>query len=516
MNRYLKIGVILLFVTTVTRLLGFIRETIIAANFGASGVTDAFFIAVSIPNIIFTTISTTLGVIIVPTLTKISVRNPILFNQYSSFFFFLLLGIVFLISSIGIFLSPIIVNSLFNNLKYPELAIMLTALYFPCLIPMTLNHYFSSFLQVKKILIIPTLTQLLSNLVVVATAIYFSKTVGIKAVIVGTLIGLLLQTLILFGFSRNSDFKLSVKGKLGNIRDFLNEDIKKIAPILITTFVIQLNLLMDRFLGSFLTEGSISSLSYAFKINDFITGVIITAFGAILYPDFAELHQKNKIEDLKKLVFGSVRVIFLVTIPLVLGTIVYSEEIVRILFGYGNFDVDDITSTALCLLCYTLAIPFLILTSVLSRYYYAIEDIKTVLFNSLYYTVLNIVLSISLVNYLGARGIALAFSISSFVGAVMLLIKSHRRLALFNLPELAKFLIKVMSAAIIMVGLLYCFKTFVNINEIVEMGIGVFIGLGLYILFTLLLKVSDAQLLVKTLVNRGKKKQENVLEKMTS
>lgn len=504
-KNYIRVGIILLIVVAIGRLFGFVRETLIAASFGASGVTDAFFVAMSIPNIVFATISTTVGIIIVPTLTKISVKNEGLVNAYSSFICSALIGIVIFFSIIGAIASPLLIESMFRNLEYYQLAVLLTAIYFPSLVPMTISHFLSSYLQVKKVFVLPTITQLISNILVVLATIFFAQTFGIQAVVVGTITGITLQSIILYFFSKRYGFKLKMKAKFSEIQSYLKDDLKKISPIIFTSFVIQANLMMDRFLASYLGEGSISSLSFAFKINEFVTSIIITALGAILYPNFAELHQKNEIDKLKTLTFGSIKMILLIAIPLVLGFMEYSQSIVKVLFGYGEFNTDDIHSTAACLFYYAVSIPFLIITSVLSRYFYAVEDVKAVLLNSVYYTLLNIVLSLTLVNYLDALGIAIAFSLSSCIGCIMLLFKLYQRVRLFSWKDFLIITGKISAAAALMIVIVHSFNNLIKIDQVLEMGVGGLIGVITYFSLLILFRVHDAKMVLGMVKLKNKK-----------
>ena len=233
-----------------------------------------------------------------------------------------------------------------------------------------------------------------------------------------------------------------------------------IGPVLIGVAVNQINTMVDRTLASTLVEGSISALNYANKLNGFVMALFITSVGAVIYPMLSKLSSEDNKEKFISSVVQSINSVILLVIPISIGAIVLATPIVKLLFQRGEFDARATSMTAIALIMYSIGMVAFGLRDILGKVFYALQDTKTPMINSIIATIFNIVLSIILVRSMKHNGVALASSIALIITTV-LLVKNLKRVMLgLNIRLI---LLTIMKSTLAATSILIIHKVWLNI-----------------------------------------------------
>ena len=488
MSRVAKAAVGLMAATLVAKILGFGRELALASAYGASGVSDAFLVAMNIPAVIFTAIGTSLGTAFIPLYCEVNAnKGEQSSNKFTNNVFNIVVIICIVISVIGAIFTPQIVKIFAVGFEGEtlRLAIYFTRVMILGLAFLGMSYIMMAYLQVKENFIIPGFMSVPYNILIIISIIVSVK-ISPYLLPWGTLIGLSLQFLfqLPFAIKKGYRYKLYI--------DVKDEHLKRmlwlIAPVLIGVAVNQINTIVDRTIASTLVEGSISALNYATKLNQFVMGMFIVSISSVVYPMLSKLSSENNKEQFNKSIITSVNTVTLLVIPISIGAIILANPIVKLLFQRGEFDVRATQMTAVALI------------------FYSIEDTRTPMINGVIAMVLNITLNILFVKYTNMQlaGLAFATSISALFTIALLFISLRRKIGSFGGKSIALGMIKSLISGIIMaVVTLFAYNTIANIlgsgfiKEVITLALSVGIGAIVYGTSIIILKVDEVNIILE-------------------
>lgn len=445
-----KTALILMVITIVSKFFGFFRDITLSFYYGASNVSDAYLISITIPNVIFAFIAMGITTGYIPLYSKlIQDYGENVGNDFTNRLSNLLLMVSTILIFLGLcFTEPIV--KLFaagfegETLKLAVLftKISILGLYFTGLISL---H--SSYLQVKGNYIIPGLIAFPMNFLIILFII-FSANYDIVLLSIGTVIAAGSQLLLLIPFSKRKGYRYQVKIKIfdNNIKNMVILSI----PLIVGVSVNQLNVLVDRSLASGINEGGISALHYANTLNLFVQGIFVISISTVIFPTLSKMVAKNNKDEFKKVVSTSLIGVVLLVFPISVGSILFSKEIIQILFGRGAFDEEAVKLTASALFYYSFGMLGFGIREIVSRVFYSLQDTKTPMINAAIAILINIILNLILSKYLGIGGLALATSISGIICSILLLIGLRKKIGDINLKEMVISTIKILVASLIM------------------------------------------------------------------
>jgi putative peptidoglycan lipid II flippase len=317
----------------------------------------------------------------------------------------------------------------FDSSTY-DLAVQLTIIMFPSVIFMGIGMLITGILNAKKSFAVAAFAPGFSSLIIIISVLVMGK-YGIEYLAWGTLLSMVgimvvqLPVLKKIGFRYSWDWNLKhpeVKGIFINL-----------LPIFMGTAVNQLYLAINRFFASGLAEGSISALNYAGKLMNLPMGVFVLAVSSAIYPTLSEQAIKGDKEALGKTLARGLRMVLLVTFPAAAGLMALKLPVVRLLFQRGAFDAAASQMTADALSYFSIGMFAMSANMVITRAYYAMRDVKTPLILGLLSIVVNVVISIILIPYMGHSGLALANTCAAtFNTFAMYLILGKHLPGLFN------------------------------------------------------------------------------------
>ena len=448
------------FYTIISRLLGYLRDILIAIFLGTGMLADAFFIAFRIPNTFRRLFAEgTFNAAFVPSYSSEIIKGKKQSNIFANNIFnILLLGLLFLTIVIEI-LMPIFVSIIapgfVGDFEKMNIAINLTRITFPFLFFICLASFFSAILNSHNKFAAAAAAPIILNVVLVSVLI-FSNYLGDKLVYYlsyGISLAGFLQFIFLYKYAlKYFTIKLSFKLKISNKIKFF---FKKLLPSIFASGVTQINILIGTIIASY-QASAVSYLYYAdriYQINLAIAGIAISVVILPQLSKYIQTKEKNKILLIQN---KALELSLFLSLPATMALIIGSEEIISALFGYGSFNETSVSNSSLALYYFGLGLPAFAMIKVFSSFFFANHDTKTPFYISLISVILNIFISIYYFNEIGFVIIAIATSISSWFNSILLFIfLKNRQLFYFNKIFFVKF-IKIIIASILM-GLFFNF-----------------------------------------------------------
>jgi len=477
-------------VTAIGKIFAFVRTAVCAAIFGATGATDAFFMATSVITIISGP-SASLATILVLLRTKVLAEDGASeADQFTNALLNLTLLMALGVSILMYIFAPQLVKVFapdFTGEIY-ALTILFVRIFMPLIMTLNLVSFFCGILNTHHRFVAANLISLALNIGWVIVPLLLAARLGIFAMVYGYILGSLLQIIVL----------LPSLHKVFRYRFILNLKIKLVKqsmvmclPIFIGTFPQQINQMISRALASGLDEGSISALGYATQLTTLVQGVIVITITASIFSLLSSFAQNNDLPSLKQSILRGFLVFTLILLPVTGFSLLYNAEIVQIVFRRGAFDEAAAHMTRSAFIFYSLGFLPAALVLVFTRCFYALYDTTTPLYISLIGVAVNILLSITLVDYMGIGGLALAISITSLVTLALMTLGLCKKIGPLGLKSLLGDLRKAVAALAVCLGCAWAVKTFLVVSPLISLFTAAVAGLPVYIAALVLLKQND-------------------------
>lgn len=496
--------------TLISKFLGFIREMLIASEFGSGYETDTYFVAMTATTIIMSTIGTSLNTSLIPIFTEVEEK---LGKKGKLKFFNNILNVIFFITIIlallGFLLSPIIIKILAKGFEGEQfnLAVKLNRIGLPIVIFLGFTYVFSGFLQSSQIFGPPAIMGIPYNLVFIFFLLFIADKENIFGLMFVSVIAASTQFLIQIPAIRHQGHRYRLDVNLNDM--YLKRTLNLVLPVMIGSAVQQINTIVDKTLASSLVEGSISSLNYAAKINDVIIAVFITAITTVVFPMLSRAFSQGDNQQLKKIMGQGINIILIITVPATIGIMILSEPIVRIFFERGAFTSSDTVMTSSALFFYSVGLVGIALRLMLNKVFYSLQDTKTPMINGALAVVVNIGLNFVFIRFLEHAGLALATSISATFTAVLLFLNLRKKIGPIGIRSYLKCFVKTLLAALIMGVVVYLVfyglsAKFVSsqIVELIVLGLSVILGVAVYFILCVLFRVNELKMLIGSFLKR--------------
>ena len=431
------------FFTIISRLLGYMRDILIAMFLGAGPLADAFFVAFRIPNTFRRLFSEgTFNAAFVPSYSSINNKKKSE-NFANNIFSLLILGLLSLVFLIEIFM-PIFVFLIApgfegDNSKM-ELAITLTRITFPFLLFVSLASFLSAILNSHNKFAAASAAPIILNILLILVLI-FGKMLDDQLVYYlsyAVTISGITQFIFLYFFVKKNykpQFKFSFKID-GKIKLFF----KKLLPSIFSSGVTQINILVGTIIASF-QASAVSYLYYADRIYQINLAIAGIAIGTVILPQLSKHVQNKKKEKIHLIQNKALELSLFLSIPAAIALLIASEEIISSLFGYGSFDQESVKKSAQALFYFGLGLPAFSLIKIFSTFFFARHETKIPFYISLISVLLNIFISIIFFKEIGFLIIPIATTISSWFNAISLfIILKNKKLFNFNLIFINRFI----------------------------------------------------------------------------
>src|SRR5699024_10459802 len=474
--------------TLASKVLGFLREALIASNYGSGAGTDTYFIALSAITLFSTLILQTVNTTMIPVLSDVEAKEGKKgkLNHLNNFLNTLTLFAVLLII-LGYFLTPLLMRLLgkgFEGEQF-ELAITLTRIGLPLLIFSSLVGVFRGYLQSEESFTESAAAAFPKNIVFILFLIFLSQHFSIKALMVAAVIAEASQLLVQIPGLRKLGYRYKFKVDLKD--EYMQQIASLIPPVLISVGISDLNNLIDKSMASSLASGSVSSLNYANVLNNVVMSVFVTAIITVIFPMLSKEANSENYAGLKKLMHTSLNIVLLITIPAAIGMIVLATPAVKFAYQRGEFGETAAMMTSSALVFYSLGLVGNGVKAMLTRVFYSLKDTKTPMINSAYALGLNFIFNLILIQFMGHNGLALSTSISALITTITLLLGLRKKIGNLGLRAMTQSSVKILISSLIMGAIVYLIYHLLmaaltpsRLVELILVFLTIFIGIAVY------------------------------------
>ncbi len=447
--------------TLVSRILGFVRDAVIARSFGAGLYTDAFFVAFRLPNLLRRLFAEgAFAQAFVPILGEY--RNTRTLDETRSLIDHvatLLAVVLVVVSAAGIIAAPLIIYLTAPGfIASPDkfaVTVELLRITFPYILFISLTSFAGGILNTWSRFSVPAFTPTLLNVSFIVFALwlapYFDPPVLALAwaVFAGGLLqlGFQLPFLARIGMLPRWRFELRDPG--------VWRILKLMGPAVFGVSIGQISLLINTIFASFLVTGSVSWLYYADRLMEFPTGLLGVALGTILLPSLTRSVADKTGDEYSKLLDWGLRLTFMLALPCALALALLAVPLISTLFHHGAFGVRDVMMTRNALMAYSIGLLGLILVKVLAPGFYARQNIRTPVRIALITLVATQLMNLVFIRELQHAGLALAISLGACLNAGLLYYKIRRQKIFRPQAGWSAFLAKVVAALLVMGAVLW-------------------------------------------------------------
>ena len=444
--------------TLISRILGYLRDILIAIFLGASLFADAFFVAFRLPNTFRRLFAEgTFNAAFIPSYTSAKLKNNQTGKIFADDVLSLLVITLLIIITLAEIFTPFLVyliapGFLVDDIKF-NLAVELTRITFPFLLFVSLSSFFSGILNSNNKFAAAAAAPIILNIILIISILvsYFQDLNIAKQLSYGVTLAGIVQLLFLTFFTYKF-YRPNIKLRF-KITNKIKFFFKKLLPSIFSSGVTQINILVGTIIASF-QSGAVSYLYYAdrvYQINLAIAGI---AVGTVSLPVLSKAFKSKKFSKVSKIQNRSVELSLLFSIPASIGLIIASEEIINGLFGYGSFSMDDVELTSNALMFFGFGIIAFALVKILSNFFFARDNTKTPFYISSLIVFLNVIISLSLFNKVGFLIIPIATSISTWIGVLIFLYYLQKKRYLLLQNKIFKNILKIIVSSIIMAVIL--------------------------------------------------------------
>jgi putative peptidoglycan lipid II flippase len=450
-KRMAQAATAMIIISTISKFLGLFRESVIAAYFGANFQTDAYRIAFGMPSILTGVVYAAITITFIPVYSEFKNKTSEQRLYFVNNLFNIVTLLTVVIATLGIILAPVLVRIAapgFSGETF-DLSVKLTVLLFPSIIFLALAYLANGFLQANRSFAVPASMGIPLNLIIIFS-IFFFYPYGIKALGIGSFIAMMSQFAIQIPFLLKAGFRFQP------VIDFKEPGLRRVLalsiPVFISSAFFEVSILIGKMLASGLSAGSISVLDYANKVNGIANGIFFTSLAIVFFPELSLVS-----EDLNKFgktVTTGLKIVILMSFPIMVGLWVLKLPIIRLLFERGAFDSSNTLITSIVLGFFSIGIIGSGLTAILNRAFYSLKDTKTPMINGILAICTNIILSLIFVRLWGINGLALATSLASLVCGSSLFLRIKNKIQI-NCSEIGKLIAKSAVAAAVMGVFIY-------------------------------------------------------------
>ncbi|WP_434777268.1 murein biosynthesis integral membrane protein MurJ [Neisseria sp. Ec49-e6-T10] len=465
--------------TMVSRVLGFVRDMIIARIFGAGMATDAFFVAFKLPNLLRRIFAEgAFSQAFVPIFTEYKHKKT---HEETQAFLAKVAGllslVLFVVTAIGILVAPWVIYisapGFTDDQNKFDLTVSLLRITFPYIFLISLSSLVGSVLNAYHKFSIPAFTPTFLNISFIVCSLYLTPYFDPPVLVLAwaVFIGGILQ--LAFQLPYLKKIGLLVWPKIDFKDSAVLRVLKQMGPAILGVSVAQVSLVINTIFASFLQSGSVSWMYYADRLMEFPTGILGVALGTILLPTLSKHATKASTEEFSHLLDWGIKLSLLLSLPAAVGLAVLSMPLIATLFVRGQFSMNDAVMTQQALIAYAIGLTGLILVKVLAPGFYSRQNIKTPVKVAIVTLCATQLMNLMFVWKLAHAGLALSIGLGACLNAAILfylLVKSK-----IYRPQKGwgGFFMKISIALVLMGGSLWFANTALQLSWDVSMGLRV-------------------------------------------
>lgn len=452
--------------TLLSRITGMLRDIFIASTFGAGPLTDAFWVAFRIPNLLRRLFAEgAFAQAFVPILGQTRTESShervrVLLDRVA----LLLTTILMTVTVIGVIAAPWVVGLMATGMLDAsrqtafDAAVWMTRVMFPYIVCMSLIAFASGVLNTWSRFAVPAFTPVLLNLAMIGACLFLTPYFlePIYALAVGVMIGGVVQLLVQWFALARLGLCPRPKQSLKNAWNdpTVQRILKQMMPAILGVSVAQVSLLINTNIATWLTPGSVTWLSFADRLMEFPTALLGIALGTVLLPKLSATHAEQDHKKYSLLLDWGLRLVVLLGVPAAIGLALLSEALVATLFNYGAFSAADVKQTRLAVMAYAVGLLGLLAIKILAPGFYAKQDIRTPVKIAIVVLVITQIFNLIFVPQFAHAGLALSIGLGATVNALSLLYLLRKRQLYRAQAGWLRFLLRLIPALAAMAAVL--------------------------------------------------------------
>lgn len=498
--------IVLMIITILSKIFGFVRESVMAAFIGAGELKSIYTTAMTIPAMLVGVVANGIVSGYIPIYSKVveeegeDSANRFTYNLINILMIFgllIFLLIFFFASPICKILSPDLTG---ESLK---LAVNYTRIIMISIFVLLYSCVIKGFLNTRGNFIDPAFTGIILNVIIIISVILTYRLDNLYILIVGALLGYIIQFIRFPFVSRKLGFKYKMEV------DFSDKFIKMIfimmVPILISSAADQISLAIDNSMASaFFGISSISKIYYSKTLLNFIMTVVTLSVVTVTFPDIAKLGQSGDIVGMKEKLSSSIVFSMILVIPATFGMMALSNPIVKLAFERNAFTSMDTEIVASLIVAYGPYIIFASLIKILSNGFYSIGDSKTPFRIVMIQQLANLLMNFVLSKLFGLNGLAYSTSLSTLISSVLLIIVFSKKVGRFDDKDNMIAIVKIFISSVVMSGFAIYMYKIVSFSLIINLFLSVLASGLVYILMLKILKVKEFDIIAKKIKKKIK------------
>ncbi|TRY42543.1 oligosaccharide flippase family protein [Geobacillus sp. LEMMJ02] len=463
------------------KLAGFLRESIMAKEFGANEYTDGYLLAFSFITLVLSVISDGFNNVFLPLYIQAKKKNPETAERNANGVMNATITIFLLVGVIGYYFAPSFVPIFFGRMTplTQSVAVQITQVFSLFMGAIALNGILDSYLQGRRIFVPTQISKLLATLMGALFALLFSDQWGIYSLAYGFVFGILSGAVLMFVYLRKSGFHWTPTLEIES--NFRRSFSRLLVPALLNAFVGQMNMFIDKMFASGTIEGAVTYLNNASLLVSIPPTMYGTTAAAILFTLLSE--QANDSRKFQQTLFIGLELSLITLLPIAAGLWIVGDAAISFIYEHGQFTKTDASHTYKALLFYLPLIITLGMQYIISKSMHAKGKTAVLLRISITTIVLNATLDYLLVKPFGYIGIALSSSAVSLYYLVVCITILYRDFGLRETKKLLFLFIRVSASAVVMACLLHQIKTMLSIDHwsfLLQLAVFVPLGATIY------------------------------------
>lgn len=508
-RKIFKATFIVMLVTFISRFLGMIRDGLVFNSFGAGSISDAYYLAVGIPENVFGIIGLAISTTFIPILSEVLHKKG---KEEQVKFSRNIITIIFVISLILFFLGMIYTEEIvifFKDTLSDEefrLAVRLTKIGMVNIIFLCLNGAFASMLQVAEDFVIPGMLGLFFNIPIILYLLV-TKNPSIEGLTIANVAGNMFRVLVQIPSLKKNGFSLKPYINLRDER--LQTALIILGPVIIGAGANSINMVVDTKLAYGLGPANLTALTAAQRILMFVNTAIATSIITIMFPILANKLNSGDNKGFNDGLLKALTTIMLLLIPCGVAMIVLNKEIISVTAQYGEFKEDAMILASTAMIGYGIQLPFFGMRDILNVSLFSMKKTKITATNGVIGVIVNIICSVTLSRYFGLAGIAIGSAIAAAVTAILMLRSTNKIVVGFDVKIFSIKMFKLTLAATIMGLIVFVAKDMLSnysINKFLILMIYGAIGAPIYFVLCKILKVEEVDDTIALALNKIKRK----------
>ena len=468
--------------TMVDKVLALAKEMLTAERFGVSASLDVFNLAFSFQGTFVLIFSGATASALVPLYLQWCKRSSTEADSHATWLIYLTALLFAGISLICFLLATEIIRLIGYGFQpeQKQLAVTMERLLIMLIFIDGVGILFRGISFAKRLFFHISIAPILVNITILFL-LYYDLGLDVYVLVWGFLIGTLMKTVYMGIAIYREGFKY------GTPLPFDSQTVKEFwllaIPMMGSNLIANSNLMVDHVMATLLPSGSLSTLRYAFRINDFPIQVVIIAISRAILPFISQEAATESLDNLKKIYKYALIFLGFLTIPITCLVVLFSEDVVVILLKRGAFDIDASRQTAQVLICYSLGLFFYAYTFVNGDFFLVLKRTKTLLYMGIASIFLNVIFNFVFIHFIGVKGIALSTSVTMGIISIWFINLLKQHLGITDMSEIISSFYRIVLGAVCMLGTGFISLRFIKmatVNRLIYLPITVTLMCILY------------------------------------